>query len=146
MNKIEKYWQDFCKAENIVDVKYRDAFQFGEKIDWLASLVVDGKKKATCSSYELYDIKEEPLPKTGEYSIVLNSENIPVAIIETESVEIYPLNEVPEDFALAEGEGDYTEWWNVHVNFFTNLLKRYNKEFTEDMPVVCDRFKKVYPK
>ena len=145
MNKNEQYWQQFCKEANLKDIQYKEAFQFGEKVDWLADLVVTGKKTATCSSYELYKMENEPLPKIGEYSIILNSENTPVAIIEVESVEIYPLNEVPEDFALAEVEGTYKEWWDAHVNFFTEDLRRYNLTFSPDMKVVCERFKKVYP-
>ena len=145
MNNIEQYWQEFCRKENLGDIQYKEAFQFGEKVDWLAQLVVDGKKTATCSCYELYKIENEPLPKTGEYSIILNSENTPVAIIEVESVEISSFHAVPEDFALAEGEGTYMEWWDAHVNFFTEDLKRYNLMFTRDMQVVCERFRKVYP-
>lgn len=145
MNKIEQYWQKFCEEANLQDTEYKEAFQFGEKADWLAQLVVEGKKTATCSSYQLYKIENEPLPKVGDYSIVLNGENTPVAILEVESVEIYPLNEVPEDFALAEGEGTYIEWWDAHVNFFTEELKQYKLTFTPDMTAVCERFRKVYP-
>lgn len=145
MNKIDQYWQEFCKQENVKDVQFKEAFQFGEKADWLADLVVSGKKTATCSSYELYEIENAPLPKKGDYSIVLNSENAPVAIIKVDSVEIIPLNEVPEDFALAEGEGTYNEWWDAHVNFFTQNLKPYNLTFTPTMKAVCERFNKVYP-
>lgn len=145
MNKIDCYWDEFCKEVKLEGTQYKEAFQFGEKIDWLAELVVDGKKTATCSSYALYEIEKEPIPKAGDYSIVLDSKNTPVAVIEIELVEVYPLNEVPEEFALAEGEGNYTEWWEAHVNFFTKLLKTYDLEFTSDMLVVCERFKKVYP-
>ena len=55
------------------------------------------------------------------------------------------MNEVTEDFALAEGEGDYHFWWDAHEQFFTKLLKDYHKEFSPNMLVVCERFKKVYP-
>ena len=70
---------------------------------------------------------------------------MPVAIIEVESVEMHPLNEVPEEFALAEGAGTYQEWLDAHVNFFSGLFKQYNLEFKKDLPVVCERFRKVYP-
>ena len=146
MNLIDQYWHDFCSATNIEGVQYKDAFQFGEKADWLAQLVVDGKKTATCSSFPLYELENEPLPKAGQYSIVLNSEDTPVAIIQLESVEVYPLNEVPKDFALAEGEGTYEQWWEAHVNFFTEDLKAYGLTFTPDMLAVCERFKVVYSK
>ena len=121
MNKIEAYWKHFCELEGLTNIRYTEAFQFGEKADWLASLVVDGKKTATCSSYPLYEIEGEALPAVGDYQIVLNSQNEPVAIIKSYSIEIYPFNEVPVDFALAEGEGTYEQWKEAHIAFFGNI-------------------------
>ena len=146
MNKIETYWQQFCELEGLQNLRYTEAFQFGEKADWLASLVVEGTKTATCSSFPLYELEGEPLPKVGDYQIVLNSKDEPVAIIKTYSIEIYPFNEVPVDFALAEGEGTYDEWKDAHIAFFGRILPDYQLEFTEDMLTVCDRFEKVFPK
>ena len=145
MNRINRYWDEFCRKAKLEGVQYREAFQFGEKADWLAQLVIEGKKTATSSSYELYQIENEPIPTAGEFSIVLNGADMPVAIIEVESVEMHPLNEVPEAFALAEGAGTYQEWLDAHMNFFSGLFKEYNLEFKEDLPVVCERFRKVYP-
>lgn len=146
MNKIEQYWQQFCALEGLQNIRFTEAFQFGEKADWLASLVVGGTKTATCSSHPLYEIEGEALPAVGDYQIVLNSHDEPVAIIKSTSIEIYPFNEVPVDFALAEGEGTYEEWKEAHIAFFGRLLPDYNLQFTEEMLTVCDRFEKVYPK
>ena len=146
MNQIEAYWQHFCESEGMQDIHYKEAFQFGEKADWLAGLVVDGVKGATCSSFPLYELEEESLPEIGDYQIVLNSQGVPVAIIQSYSIEIYPFNEVPVDFALAGGEGTYEEWKEAHVAFFSRELSGKGLEFTEDMLTVCDRFKKVFPK
>lgn len=146
MNKIDPYWQQFCEEEALGNIQYKEAFQFGEKADWLASLVIEGIKTATCSSYPLYEIEGEALPAVGDYQIVLNSQNDPVAIIKSYSIEICPFKEVPVDFALAEGEGKYEDWKQAHISFFTGILDEYNMPFSEDMLVVCDRFEKVYPK
>ncbi|MCM3721824.1 MULTISPECIES: ASCH domain-containing protein [Solibacillus] len=146
MNQIEAYWQRFCESEGLQNIRYKEAFQFGEKADWLAELVVDGVKRATCSSFPLYELEEESLPEVGDYQIVLNSHDEPVAIIQSYSIEIYPFNEVPVDFALAEGEGTYEEWKEAHVAFFSRELSKLGLEFTEEMLTVCDRFKKVFPK
>ena len=81
MNNIEAYWQQFCELEGLQHIRYTEAFQFGEKADWLASLVIAGTKTATCSSFPLYELEKEPLPKVGDYQIVLNSKDEPVAII-----------------------------------------------------------------
>lgn len=145
MSDVQRYWDEFCKTQTQKDLVYREAFQFGVEADWLAVLVVEGKKTATTSGFIFYEIEKEDIPKAGEYSIVLNSNNEPVAIIQVESVEVLAMNEVTEEFALAEGEGDYDFWWDAHVKFFTETLKEYDKEFSPDMLVVCERFKKVYP-
>lgn len=146
MKTIETYWQNFCEQEGLHNTRYTEAFQFGEKADWLASLVLDGTKRATCSSYPLYEVEGEALPKVGDYQIVLNSQDEPVAIIKTYSIEIYPFKEVPIDFALQEGEGTYDEWKLAHIKFFGRILREYGMEFNEDMLVVCDRFDRVFPK
>lgn len=146
VNKIDTYWHQYCEMEGLSNIRYTEAFQFGAKADWLASLVVAGTKTATCSSFPLYELEGEPLPKVGDYQIVLNSQDEPVAIIKTYSIEVYPFNEVPVDFALAEGEGSYEEWKEAHIAFFGRILPEYELTFTEEMLTVCDRFEKVYPK
>ncbi|MEK4670117.1 ASCH domain-containing protein [Niallia sp. FSL R7-0271] len=145
-NRVKEFWNQFCIDTQKEGVQYIDAFQFGASADWLAELVVNGKKTATTSGFVFYEKEKEDIPKVGEHYIVLNGKENPVAVIEIESVQIVPMNEVTEEFALAEGEGDYQFWWDAHRKFFTELLKEYDIAFTPNMLVVCERFKKVYPK
>ena len=53
-----------------------------------------------------YEKDQMPLPQKGDLSIVLDGNGNPVLIIETVSVVILPFNEVSEQFAFEEGEGD----------------------------------------
>lgn len=100
MNKASKnYWNDYWKNQE--QPKSVSAWQFGDDPDTLAQLVVDGIKTATCSGRVFYEIENEPLPTTEDYSIILNSENQPVPIIKTVEVTITPMNEVSEEFAIA---------------------------------------------
>lgn len=136
------FWQDKTKPEAV------SAWQFGAEADTLAALVIAGTKTATCSAYELYALENEAIPQVDEYSIILNSKDQPVAIIKTTEVTITPMNEVSEEFAIAEGEGDrtYEYWWNVHVDFFEKELEAVGREFSEDMLLVCERFELVHVK
>lgn len=145
-NRVKEFWDEFCEETQKKGIQYRDAFQFGTSADWLAELVVTGKKTATTSGLVFYEMEKEAIPTVSEYYIVLNGKENPVAVIEIESVQVVPMNEVTEEFALAEGEGDYQFWWNAHEKFFTALLKEYDIEFSPNMLVVCERFTKVYPK
>ncbi|SUP58832.1 Uncharacterised protein [Weissella viridescens] len=59
-------------------------------IDELAELVVKDKKVGTTSAVSLYE-HDEPMPYVGALSIVLNSAEQPVAVIEATQVEKYAL-------------------------------------------------------
>ncbi|WP_077212608.1 ASCH domain-containing protein [Bacillus dakarensis] len=146
MSKVQQFWNHFCAENQLEGEEYKDAFQFGASPDWLAELVVEGKKTATTSGFVFYELEKEAIPQAGEYYIVLDSQDEPVAVIQIQSVEVVPMNEVTEAFALAEGAGDYQFWWNAHEKFFTEALKEYDMEFSPNMLVVCERFKKIYPK
>ncbi|UOQ87544.1 ASCH domain-containing protein [Gracilibacillus salinarum] len=134
-----EYWGEQDQPENV------SAWQFGADPDYLAQLVIDGIKTATCSAHLFYELENEPLPTTEDYSIVLNSEDKPVALIKTVEVTLTPMNEVSAEFAAAEGEGDksYQYWWKAHETFFRNELNAIGREFSEDMLLVCERFEVI---
>lgn len=141
--RAQEYWNKFWAGKD--EPKSVSAWQFGVSPDELAQLVVAGVKCATCSGHVFYELEKEPLPKVDDYSIVLNSKDQPVCIIRTTEVNITPMNEVPEEFAYAEGEGDrsYKYWRDVHVEFFTSALKEVGLAFSEDMLLVCERFELI---
>jgi uncharacterized protein YhfF len=70
-----------------------------------------------------------------------------VLVIETIEVFVVPFNEVSEQFAFEEGEGDRSlaYWRKAHENYFRrNDFK--DRVFDERVPVVCERFRVVYSK
>jgi len=140
--EAQVYWDEFWDGDEPHPV---NAWQFGCDPDELAQLVISGKKTATASAYIEYEVLNEPMPAVGNCSVILNSQDKPVAIIRTVDVQILPMNEVPLEFAIAEGEGDlsYEHWWNGHKKFFTMELAELGKEFSEDMLVVCERFELI---
>lgn len=138
------FWDEFRERQEQSLPAEVDAFQFGADADHLAELVIDGKKTATCSAHILYGLEGEAVPQAGQYSIVLNSKEMPVAIIRVINVSLIPMNRVPEDFALAEGEGDFDYWWSAHKQFFCQELKAHNINYSEDLLLVCERFEVVY--
>ncbi|HAX69535.1 MAG TPA: ASCH domain-containing protein, partial [Anaerolineae bacterium] len=55
-------------------------------------------------------------------------------------------NEVDADFARDEGEEDLSleSWRAGHKRFFTRTLAEIGREFSEDMPLICERFRVIY--
>ncbi|MBU5210527.1 ASCH domain-containing protein, partial [Heyndrickxia oleronia] len=138
----QNYWNDFWKLKGEEIPKHVSAWQFGDNPNYLAQLVIEGIKTATCSGLIFYELENERIPCVDDYSIILNSHDEPLAIIKTVDVQIMPMNEVPEEFAIAEGEGDrtYQYWKDTHEKFFTEALKEIGQEFSEDLKLVCERF------
>ena len=149
---IETYWQEFL-ATLPADSPYRDQPYdpdgFGdspELADELGALVLNGIKTGTCSSVWEWEAEGESLPEAGSIWIVLDGSGKPICITETYEVTICKYNEVDAEFARAEGEGDLSlEYWReAHRNFFSRVLPKIGKEFSEDMPLVCERFRLIY--
>ncbi len=115
--------------------------------DELAELTLKGIKTATSSAYALYEREGEPLPREGEYSVILNSREEAVCIIRTEKVTIFPFDEVSEAHAWKEGEGDRSldYWRKVHETFFTQELSQVGENFDWKTGVVCEEFVRVFP-
>lgn len=143
--EITAYWQSFSQKHNL-DIAQPNAWMFGAGTESLGNdlgkLVVEGIKTATCSAHLLYELENEPLPKVGQYDIVLDGKNKPLAIIRNVSVEVKKMREVTPDFSRLEGEGDLSHdyWYTVHQLFFTELLAEFDREYSPDMLLVCEIF------
>jgi uncharacterized protein YhfF len=150
--RIEVYWQEFL-ATQPPGSPYHDrsyiAEGFGDNpalADELAALVLSGIKTATCSALWEWQAEGNPIPEVGLLSITLSGTGDPICILETTEVTLRRYNEVDEDFARAEGEGDLSlaYWRDAHKHFFSRVLAKIGREFSEDMPLVCERFRVVH--
>jgi len=137
-------WELYSRKEG-VDADY-DAWAFGDDPDKLAKLVLEGTKTSTSSLHCWYGIENEPLPRIGEYSVILDSKENAVCIIKTTKVYVLPFCEVSVTHAYKEGEGDRTlsYWRKIHEAFFSEELKTAGMTFNANMKVVCEEFEMVF--
>lgn len=133
---------DFKPGDFMVD-KFGDS---PEMADELLVPVLSGLKTATCSALCEWEHEGNPVPKPGLLSVILDGKDEPKCIIETVEVTIMNYNEVDAGFARDEGEGDLSlnYWQEAHKRFFTRTLPAIGRVFSEDMPLVCERFKVVW--
>ena len=125
------------------------AWSFGadaEQADALLALVLDGTKTATAGAQWDYETENEPLPRVGDLSILLDGSGHPRALIEAMAVDVVPFDQVSAEHARLEGEGDLSldHWREVHERFFTDIAT-HGRDFSTDMPVVLERFRVLYP-
>ena len=142
----QEMWERFVKEKNIEEAEY-DAWAFGDDADKRADLVQRGIKTGTSSAYPLYEVENELLPEASGYSVILDSKDEAVCIIENTKVYVVPFGEVSSDHAFKEGEGDrsLTYWRRVHEEFFSECMEEAGLTFDESMKVVCEEFRVVYP-
>jgi uncharacterized protein YhfF len=96
----------------------------GEFRDELISLVLDGNKRATAGTLEWHYLAEnEPIEVVGEKLAVIDNQNQHVATIQATRVEVKRFADVPDDFALAEAEGDLSgdDFRASHLAFWSKL-------------------------
>ncbi|MFZ5910845.1 MAG: ASCH domain-containing protein [Chloroflexota bacterium] len=149
---IEAYWQTFLSSlpddspycqKNYISEGWGDG---PEMADELGALIATGAKTATCSSLWEWQAEGESPPEPGYLTIVLDGDGRPLCIVETTEVSVRNFNEVDAQFAYEEGEGDRSlaYWRDAHRRFFTRYLPKIGREFSEEMPLVCERFRMIY--
>lgn len=118
--------------------------------DQLVAAILDGRKVSTTSLELEYRIEDEPLPERGRRSVVVDSADRAVAIIETLDVAVVPLGMVDLAHAVDEGEGhcSLADWRADHERFWHDPMMREHlgsPGFTVDdgTLVVLERFKVV---
>lgn len=149
---VEAFWQDFLNSlppGSEISGEYQ-VWYFGDSQPLsleLAALVLEGKKTATAGLLWSYEAGREPTPIPGMYSVVTSFEGVPLCVVQTSAAEVVPYHQVSAEYAWLEGEGDRSlaDWREGHWRFFTRECKALGREPSEDMPVVCERFRLVYP-
>lgn len=151
--QCESFWREFVGSLAADDPRRQarpDAFCFGddgELADALARLVLAGTKRATASLPIEYTALDEPLPRTGDLSIILDGTGRPVGIVERTSVELVSFGAVSEAFAAREGEGDGSLrfWREAHTSYFGRVCTRLGGTLDDATPILCQCFELVWP-
>ena len=149
--EAEEFWEAFCEhnADLNKEELYYDVWQFldGKRgCDRLASLCLAGIKTATSSVYETFEIDDMKVPEAGDFSIILDSDEVPLFILKDTNVEIKKFSEIEEEFAAKEGEGDQSleGWKKIHRKEFEAKCEEYGIEFSEDTLILCEEFEVVF--
>ena len=151
-DKVKNYWQQFLdrlpgdsphRAKTYVAEGWGDSPALADE---LGALIVEGTKTATCSALWEWQAKGNPIPEPGLITIALDGRGEPLCIVETVEVTIRKYNEVDAGFAHDEGEGylSLSYWREAHRNYFSRVLRKIGREFSEEMPLVCERFRLIY--
>lgn len=118
--------------------------------DRLVAAILSGAKTSTSSLLLEYEHDDEPLPRAGERSVVVDSDDRPVAVIETTEVTVVRLGDVDLQHAVDEGEGFTTvaDWRSAHEGFWHSpealaSLGDLSFRVDDDTQLVAERFRLI---
>jgi uncharacterized protein YhfF len=150
-NAIDEFWNRYLLTlpENERQQSYFEAASWGntpELADRIANLISAGTKTTTSSLLWSQQKHQWTIEKPGDKSIVLDSQNHPVCIIEIEQVFIKPFDEVDPEFVYHYGEGDRTmQFWNQNMwAYYNEECQRLDKTAEKNMPMICQVFRVIY--
>lgn len=136
---------------NLADLPVAEFAFPGPPRDRLVAAIVSGTKTSTSSLLLGYERENEPLPRAGQLSAVVDSQNRRVAAIEVTDIRVVRLNDVDLQHVLDEGEGDTSvaQWRASHEEFWHSAESRAelgDPEFmvNDDTLVVAERFRVVH--
>jgi uncharacterized protein YhfF len=120
--------------------------------DRLVGAVLRGEKTATSSLLVEWELDADPLPVIGERQTVVDSDGLPVAVIEFVAVEVIRLGDADLRLAVDEGEGfaGVAEWREDHERFWSEevlptLPGGLAGPLDDETRVVVERFRLVSP-
>jgi uncharacterized protein YhfF len=150
---IATFWHGYLATHTYTTPPRLDPeplWQFGDTPDVatrVGQLAKLGIKTATsCLVWEL-DHDGGQIPLVGDLAIVTDGDGNPLCIIELTEVSITPFNAVDAQFAFDYGENDRTlaQWREESWAYFSACCAAIGQEPSETMPLVCQRFRRIYP-
>lgn len=123
---------DILKNNNLNSI---NRWTFGIDTNKLVKLVLDGKKTATTSLYEF-----DSLSTVGDVSVLTDSNNNDMCILETKEVIVTEFKNITWDLAKLEGENNsLKEWKKVHIYYFSKI----DSNFNDDTKVIFEIFEVI---
>ena len=118
--------------------------------DWLTELALAGTKTTTASLLVEVELDGETIPEPGERSILIDSAERPVAVLETVTCRVVRLADVDDRHAIDEGEGyadaaafrvAHERYWNGYLDRLRERLGDPGLTLTDDTLIVAERFR-----
>ena len=150
--ECERYWQAYLATSDAAERSCPPPVTASspgspEIADELIALYLDGTKTAASGVVEDYAAAGDPLPEVGDHWVALSAGGEPRCILRTDRVQTHAFADVPEDVAVAEGEGDLSldHWRRVHTAHYAPHLHQWGLADIEEATIVTEFFTRVFP-
>jgi uncharacterized protein YhfF len=118
--------------------------------DELTALAIAGTKTTTAGLLVEMEADGDTIPTPGLREILIDSDDRPVAVVETVECPVKRLADVDDQHAIDEGEGfanaaefriDHERFWNGYIDDLRGRLGDPSFELSDDTLIVCQRFR-----
>jgi uncharacterized protein YhfF len=149
--EFDIYWNTYLltlpEAER--QQTYYEAASWGnsdELADTIAALIHAGVKTTTSQLAWEREHSTDPVEQIGDKSIVLDSKQTPICIVQVTDIFIKPFNQADADFVYNYGEGsrDMDFWNNNMWEYYVGECAELGLQPSRDMPMVCTVFKLIF--
>jgi len=125
----------FPRVDNLRGIEFGT---LGTSREALVNLDLHGNKRATAGLLSEYETEGEAVEHVGELLAMVDNDGKHVGTLEVTRAEIFRFADVPDEFALAEAEGDLdaSDFRASHLAFWT----RVGETVTDDTLVVTVYF------
>lgn len=107
-------------------------------------LVISGGKRAVSHALLGLQLRKEPLPKIGDFTVLTDWKGKARCIIRTVAVRLTPLFSIRSSYAKLDGYSSIDEWKAAQWEYYTRELLPFDRVPRESMIVVCEVFEKVF--
>jgi len=110
----------------------------GASREKLVNFILNGNKRATAGLLSEYEAEGEPIEHIGECLAMVDNDGQHVGTLHVTRVEVLKFKDVPDEFALAEAEGDLNaaDFRASHLAYWT----RVGETVTDDTLIVTVYF------
>ena len=148
--RTEAFWQAFRCHIGADDPKHQVTYfrTSPEVTEKLIAMIVAGAMRAVAGVMHYFgEGREEPLPTTGDYALLLDSRRRPRLIWRTTGVSVGPLSSVSTHHVWADGlgGGDRETWLAIHRRGFARQARMYRFEMHDDIETMFEEFEVVWP-
>ena len=150
MARLNDFWYSFLeKSGRSKDERFAGEISLeaqGFSGNAQLALILAKKKTAFFTSLATYAIDNEDLPLADELYIVTDKNENPCAVIEIQSVQVVPFNEVTWEMAQCEGEDeDLFAWKEKHTEYLKDEAELVGFEFSDNIKLVFQKFRLLFP-
>lgn len=145
----QDFWAGYLEQAGLPENTYCNHYTyFGnsqeESVEILEQLL-RGEKTAISHCVPYYIVTRTPMPKAGDYTMVTDFYGNPCCVLKCVDVVIDPVDQIPEDIARQECQGEFPQWLERKRAEFRASAQKAKFHYNDGLPVLMELVKVMFP-